>query len=71
MGRMWVRGRCTRTGGHIRLIPMKLRFSVVVTIDTYPRAMSEKAALEQWERIAKRIERAAKGRSKIRTVSVA
>lgn len=50
---------------------MTLRFSVVVQIDTYPRAMSEKAAMERWKRIAKRIQRAAKSRSKISTVSVA
>lgn len=49
---------------------MKLRFSVVVSIDTYPRTASEKAMAERWQRIAKRIERAAKGRSKLATVSV-
>ncbi|HVE17240.1 MAG TPA: hypothetical protein VNB29_10920, partial [Chthoniobacterales bacterium] len=49
---------------------MKLRFSVVVEIDTYPRAMTEKAALARWERTKKRLERAAKGRSKLATVSI-
>jgi hypothetical protein len=49
---------------------MKLRFSVLVEIDTYPRAMSEKTAMKRWETTAKRIERAAKGRAKNRTVSV-
>jgi len=49
---------------------MKLSFSVVVCIDTYPRGMSEKAAMQRWQRIAKRIERAAKGRSKLATVSI-
>lgn len=49
---------------------MTLRFSVLVRVDTYPRAMSQKAAHYRWARIAKRLERAAKGRSKIATVSV-
>lgn len=47
-----------------------LRFSVAVTIDDYYRPISGKAAAQQWERTKKRIERAAKGRSKFRTVSV-
>jgi hypothetical protein len=39
---------------------MKLRFSVLVTIDDYYRPMSDKTACREWEAIKKRIERAAK-----------
>ena len=47
-----------------------LNYLVKVTIDTFNHGLSDARMLKEWEAIKKRIEKAAKGRSKIRTVSV-
>lgn len=47
-----------------------LRFEVSVTIDSYNRTLGEAAITKEWERVAKRIARAAKGRSKLRSSQV-